>query len=315
MRVQALNSSGLSSGYDSGALLTVAGGVAAFSADRQLNVWYNASSGTFFAQGDGTGFYYSVTTAPASAPLVSGPTFNGSALLLSLNTGPNYFNVSGKTAGGLSVFGPVLVDTAAPTVPSITAVVSSTSPTVINLGNTNGANPRISWPAAAGSTSPIVGYSVSVSMNASDVPGPVITTAGLFFDASLPFTVAGTYYVKVSAIDQAGTLGPPTGTSFAYTPEVTGERITPKGNYFNPLTGACMVLEVDTVSSGHIKAEVYTLLGQKIATLSDSDASPGAHTYTWCGRNGGGQVVAAGAYLLRVQSPTQRKDVGLAVAK
>ena len=76
-----------------------------------------------------------------------------------------------------------------------------------------------------------------------------------------------------------------------------------------------MVVEVQSASSGHIKIELYNLLGQKVSTLADADATSGTYVYSWCGRNKANELVATGAYLLRVETPQEKKNFKAIVVK
>ncbi len=74
-----------------------------------------------------------------------------------------------------------------------------------------------------------------------------------------------------------------------------------KGNYpnpFNPTTNISYTLDV----SSSVTVSVYSLLGQKIATIHNGHQNAGDQTVTWSGTNDFGQMVASGMYLYQVKS-------------
>lgn len=317
-RVRAVNSSGSSSGYASGVVVTSLG-VVTISANRIPNVWYGEQSTSFNAQG-AVSYRYRLTTVANDAPLGSDPLFDGSALTLTVPEGVYYFHVTGFSAAagggafmGTAHFGPVEIDLTPAAILSVAAQISATDTTPISDGATTLAtSPRITWLAPT-SASPIVGYNVSVSTNAADVPGQAVLTTINFRDIAL--TSAGIYYVKVNALDAAGNWGPAQGTSFAFSTTPAAENLILKKNLFNPLLGQCATLNAQSAASGHMKVELYTGLGRKIMTLADQDIAPGSYTLPWCGKNSSGETVATGVYILHVELPSQKKNFKLGVVK
>ena len=69
-------------------------------------------------------------------------------------------------------------------------------------------------------------------------------------------------------------------------------------NPFNPVT----TIEYDIQRSVHVTIEVYNLLGQKVRTLVDREASAGSYSITWDGTKANGQPAATGVYLYRFQA-------------
>jgi len=69
-------------------------------------------------------------------------------------------------------------------------------------------------------------------------------------------------------------------------------------NPFNPETNISYALPQD----GHVRLEVYNVLGQRIITLVDGQMPAGYQTVHWNGRNALGEKVSAGIYLCRMQA-------------
>lgn len=68
-------------------------------------------------------------------------------------------------------------------------------------------------------------------------------------------------------------------------------------NPFNPST----IIRYALPTGGHVKLDVYNVLGQKIAELVDGVRPAGVHDAVWNGRNRAGAEVAAGVYLYRIE--------------
>ncbi len=69
-------------------------------------------------------------------------------------------------------------------------------------------------------------------------------------------------------------------------------------NPFNPST----VIPYQLPASGHVRLEVFNILGQRLATLVDAERSAGAHTAQWDGTDAAGRAVGAGVYIYRLSS-------------
>src|SRR5205807_2443209 len=100
-----------------------------------------------------------------------------------------YFHVLGVdglgNAVGNATFGPMDTDLSAPTVASVAAQKSAVDNTPIaDGGSTLSTTPRFTWPAA-GSVSPVVGYSLSVTTDATAQPPQIVGTTLNFADITL----------------------------------------------------------------------------------------------------------------------------------
>ena len=67
-------------------------------------------------------------------------------------------------------------------------------------------------------------------------------------------------------------------------------------NPFNPGTVIPYQLETD----GHVRLEVFNVLGQEVVTLVDGEQAAGAYTVSWDARDASGYGVAAGVYIYRL---------------
>ena len=67
-------------------------------------------------------------------------------------------------------------------------------------------------------------------------------------------------------------------------------------NPFNPST----IIPYQLPASGHVRLEVFNVLGQRLATLVDAERSAGAHTAQWDGTDAAGRAVGAGVYIYRL---------------
>ena len=73
-------------------------------------------------------------------------------------------------------------------------------------------------------------------------------------------------------------------------------------NPFNPSTLIPYQLPV----AGHVRLEVFNMLGQRLIRLVDGERSAGAHTARWDGTDATGRAVGAGVYIYRLSSGGMR---------
>lgn len=69
-------------------------------------------------------------------------------------------------------------------------------------------------------------------------------------------------------------------------------------NPFNPTTEIRYALPTDE----RVRLSIYNALGQEVVTLVDESKPAGYHAVTWNGRDKGGQPVATGLYIYRLQT-------------
>ena len=69
-------------------------------------------------------------------------------------------------------------------------------------------------------------------------------------------------------------------------------------NPFNPST----IIPYQLPSAGHVRLEVFNVLGQRLATLVNAEQSAGMHTAQWDATDAAGRAVGAGVYIYRLSS-------------
>jgi len=69
-------------------------------------------------------------------------------------------------------------------------------------------------------------------------------------------------------------------------------------NPFNPVTG----IKFATTQPGHVKLNVYNVLGQKVRTLVDEYLDADVHEVVWDSKDEGGHSVASGVYFYRIDT-------------
>ncbi len=69
-------------------------------------------------------------------------------------------------------------------------------------------------------------------------------------------------------------------------------------NPFNPTTAISFALPEAT----HIEIAVFNIVGQRIATLAESDYPAGEHTVMWDGRDDNGRTVSSGVYFYQIKA-------------
>ncbi len=70
-------------------------------------------------------------------------------------------------------------------------------------------------------------------------------------------------------------------------------------NYPNPFN-AVTTIEIGLPYSGHVRLEIYNLLGQRVRVLADRHLERGRHAVTWSGQDDDGAPVSSGVYFCRL---------------
>ena len=74
-----------------------------------------------------------------------------------------------------------------------------------------------------------------------------------------------------------------------------------KGNYPNPFNPTTKI-RFSNDKTAKVQVIVYSLIGERVATIHNSQLSPGIYDVTWNGMNSQGKVVPSGMYLYEVRS-------------
>jgi hypothetical protein len=73
------------------------------------------------------------------------------------------------------------------------------------------------------------------------------------------------------------------------------------GNYPNPFNPSTEV-QYQIANAGLVEINIYNVLGQKVRSLVNQELKAGAYTARWDGTDDRGNTVAAGTYVIRMQS-------------
>ena len=135
------------------------------------------------------------------------------------------------------------------------------------------------------------------------MPAPGNANHGTSWSLAVPH---GVYYWSVQAVD-AAFAGSPFATEEVVdtTTDVTPAIPTrfalhaPTPNPFNPRTA----IHFDLPEPARIVLRIYDLSGRRVRTLHDGERLPrGHHQAVWDGRNGERRMMAAGAYICRLEA-------------
>jgi hypothetical protein len=69
-------------------------------------------------------------------------------------------------------------------------------------------------------------------------------------------------------------------------------------NYPNPFNGSTAI-RVSLPQDSRVRLDIYSILGERVATIADGIYSSGVHTFRWDGTSGSGTSVATGVYFCR----------------
>ena len=117
-------------------------------------------------------------------------------------------------------------------------------------------------------------------------------------------------YPNTTTSYTAGTSGQPLGDLNWFGIEVGVEKQNPiqvvesyelKNNYPNPFNPSTTI-EFAIPQKGNVELSIYNVLGQKIATLINSELNQGVYKATWNGLTDSGVSVVSGTYIYRIKS-------------
>ncbi len=106
----------------------------------------------------------------------------------------------------------------------------------------------------------------------------------------------------------------PTGVEKADDDAALPKRTALHENYPNPFNPETRI-KFDLADAGHVKLEIYNMLGQKIRTLIDADKPAGYHAAQWDGRNDAGVKVSSGIYFYKLKTADYSKTLKMLLMK
>ena len=85
------------------------------------------------------------------------------------------------------------------------------------------------------------------------------------------------------------------------TKSTSGQEVFIRDSVFNPMQGGKVNMEIVPKSDGNIMGPIFTIDGLLVKTIKDGNGQRDiTQVIEWDGRNGNGNIVASGVYLLRV---------------
>jgi flagellar hook assembly protein FlgD len=86
---------------------------------------------------------------------------------------------------------------------------------------------------------------------------------------------------------------------------IVAEKFELKGNYPNPFNPTTKIRFTNDRTS-NVKVTVYSLKGEKVATILNKQINNGTYDVSWNGMNTSGKLVPSGMYLYDVESDGRR---------
>ena len=86
---------------------------------------------------------------------------------------------------------------------------------------------------------------------------------------------------------------------------ITANKFELKGNYPNPFNPTTKIRFTNDRAS-NVKVTVYSLKGEKVATIMNKQVNSGTYDVSWNGKNTSGKVVPTGMYLYDIESDGRR---------
>ena len=86
---------------------------------------------------------------------------------------------------------------------------------------------------------------------------------------------------------------------------ITADNFELKGNYPNPFNPTTKIRFSNDITS-NVKVTVYSIKGEKVATIMNKQVNAGTYDVSWNGRSTNGKVVPSGMYLYDVESDGRR---------
>lgn len=103
-------------------------------------------------------------------------------------------------------------------------------------------------------------------------------------------------------------LAIPAGTTSVQEPPILPNTFDLKQNYPNPFNPSTTI-EFSVPTQSHVELNVYSLLGQKIATIASEQFAPGYYQMHWNGQADNGSRVASGVYFCRISATGEDRKI------
>ncbi len=145
------------------------------------------------------------------------------------------------------------------------------------------------------------------------------TAGGSYLDQGLTF---GGYYVyRVAPVDTQGNVGISYSVAKVSVPKAVNDLLLDH-NAIYPGQGQTLGVQFSQVQPGHVWIKVFTLEGEYVATLVDTEVPQASvadpyisPVYTWKGTTQDGRTVASGVYIIHLEGPNNRTNARVAVIK
>ncbi|MCI0706995.1 MAG: T9SS type A sorting domain-containing protein [Ignavibacteriae bacterium] len=171
-------------------------------------------------------------------------------------------------------------------------------------------SPTLMWQAINGASS----YDLQVADN-QNFSAPILDTTGIqsTSHALSGLTSNTTYYWRVRAVNSAGTGQFSGAYSFSTEGDVPATYVLAQNfpNPFNPGT----TISYGIPQPGHVKLQVFDMLGRVVTTLVDAQQPAGTYDVVWDGRNRDSVPVATGMYFYRLESGSHSEVKRLVVLR
>jgi hypothetical protein len=262
-------------------------------------------AGAYFTDADSTGAYEFDSLAPGYYKILAIPLGNYAPSFYSL-TGPTVrwkeataIPINGNSVSGINISVVPLPDSAS----GYASINGRVTSSVTNTG-VNGA---IVYSTDLNGN--IMGYGVTDVNGNYTIAGIAPGTFNVFTDV-VGYSSTQTKTASPSYSTTDGSVQPST-ANFTVTPEsptaVKAPPVQPttyslEQNYpnpFNPTTQIAFNIE----QSEHVTIDIFNILGQRVATLVNSNLGAGVHVVTWDGRNQHGELMPSGVYFYRLSTP------------
>ncbi|MBI4064367.1 MAG: hypothetical protein HY401_08730 [Elusimicrobia bacterium] len=157
------------------------------------------------------------------------------------------------------------------------------------------------------------GSNLTISASTSSA-GRIEATASLPANFFVRYPAVGTIFIEVFVKNALGRIYS-IGLSNPLKLSTDQSTLTAYNNIFNPARGQKATFKYSSSSAGRYRLAVYTANGDLVKILTDRFEESGMSTLNWDGKNGDGQMVASGVYLVHLEGPGVSKTQKAVVVK